>query len=237
MGKINYVDVVIAIILLIEIIRGAKSGVIIAIFDIIGLIAGWFLSKAKAFAFSLYLNKQFHITDYFYSKALLWIKLPNNTGSLPANPDTISKSVEALHFPLFLQKLFLKGTIPQGFTLQQFLANRIATGIATGIAFLIIFFAVLIIARIIGILIKKAVRVSPLLRWIDSLLGAIFKVSIAFIIIFIIMQLILSTYGYFHFTENAFINQIETSKFYIIGEKILPIVKEKIFLLIGSVGK
>lgn len=237
MKTINYVDVIIAIILLIEIIRGAKSGIIIAIFDLIGLIAGWYIAKAKAFAFSLYLNKQFHITDYFYSKALLWIKLPNNVGSLSANPDTVSKGVQALHFPLFLQKLFLTGTIPQGFTVQQFLAIRIAIGIATGIAFILIFFAVVIIARIIGILAKKAVRVSPLLKWIDSLLGAIFKFSIAYIIIFIILQLILSTYGYFHHTENAFINQIETSKFYLIGVKILPIVKEKIILLIGSAGK
>ncbi len=237
MNNINYVDTIIVIILLIEIIRGVKSGVIIAIFDIIGLVAGWFIAKAKAYAFSLYLGKQFHITEYFYNKALLWIKLPPNISSLPANSATILKGVQALHFPLFLQKFFLKGTIPQGLTVQQFLANRISIGIVIGIAFIIIFFVVLIIARIIGILVKKAVRVSPLLKWIDSLLGAIFKFSIAFIIIFIIMQLILSAYGYFHFTENAFIKQVETSKFYIIGAKTLPIVKEKIILLIGSVGK
>jgi len=237
MNGINYVDIVILIVLLIEVIRGIKSGIIIPIFDIIGLVAGWFIAKANAAVFALYLDNHSNMVQYFYDKVLSLIKLPAELSSLPANNATVTRAIQALHFPVFLQNLFLQGTIPQGLTVQQLLANRISMGIVTGIAFLIILLGIFIIARIVGLFVKKAVRVSPFLKWIDSFFGALFKFVFVFTIIFIIMQVILSAYGYLHLTENAFINQIETSKFYIIGEKIFPIIKEKITLLIISISK
>jgi len=237
MSGVNYVDVVIFILLLIAVVQGIRKGIVIPVFDIAGLVAGWFIAKGNAFVFGIYLDSRFNIGSYFYDKVFNLLKLPPEVGNLPADNATILNAVKALHFPAFLQNLFFEGTIPSGFTVQQFLASRISQSVVTGIAFLIILLGVFILFRIAGIIVRRIVRVSPFLKWFDSFFGALLKFVFIYAIIFIIIQVVLSAYGYLHLTESAFIYQIETSKFYTIGVKIFPIIKEKIILLIVSVGQ
>ncbi|MCD6106869.1 MAG: CvpA family protein [Caldisericaceae bacterium] len=237
MSGINYVDVVIFILLLIAVVQGIRKGVVIPVFDIVGLVAGWFIAKTNAFVFGIYLDGRFNMGSFFYDKVFNIVKLPPEVGSLPADNTTVINAIKALHFPSFLQNLFFKGTIPSGFTVQQFLASRISQSIVTGIAFLIILLGVFILFRIAGIIVRRIVRVSPFLKWFDSFFGALLKFVFIYAIIFIIIQVVLSAYGYLHLTESAFFYQIETSKFYTIGVKIFPIIKEKIILLIVSAGQ
>ena len=227
MNSINYIDLIVFIILLIEVIKGIKSGVIVPLFDILGVVVGWFVAEGYSTSFAPLLDKWISITPFLKEKLAPIIKLPDIVAGLPATAQNINAAFSSLHLPSFIQTFLMQNASarPQ-LTVQQYIINSIANSILYGIAFIVLFLLVIIVFRIVGVLVRKAMRVSPFLKWIDELLGAIFRFSIAFIVLFIIAEILVSSIGYLHLGGNV-LAQIESSKFYQIGSALFPILKKK----------
>ncbi len=227
MNNLNYIDLIVFIILLIEVIKGIKSGVIVPFFDILGVIVGWFVAKGYSANFAPILDKWISITPFLKEKIAPIVKLPDIVANLPATAQNINAAFSSLHLPSFIQTFLMQNASAQPqLTVQQYIVNSIASSILYGIAFIVLFLLVIIIFRIVGVLVRKAVRVSPFLKWVDALLGALFRFSIAFIILFIIAEILVSSMGYLRLGGNV-LAQIESSKFYQIGSALFPILKKK----------
>jgi hypothetical protein len=233
MNNINYVDLVVFIILLFEIIKGIKSGVIVPFFDIIGVIVGWFVAKSTSVNFAPLLDKWFAITPFFRNKIAPIVKLPDIVANLPATPQNVNAAFSSLHLPNFVQSFLMQNaTATNQIIVQQYIINSIANSILYGIAFIALFLLIIIVFRIVGVLVRKAVRVSPFLKWVDALLGALFRFSVAFIILFVIAEIIVTSMGYLKI-GGSFLTQVETSRFYHIGSIVFPILKKKAIEIIA----
>ena len=238
MNSLNYVDLVVFIILLIEVIKGIRSGIIVPLFDIAGIVLGWFIAKANSVNFAPFVDKSLHITPYLLSKVGSAVKLPEIIGSAPATKQSITAAFSTLHLPAFIQN-FLLHNIPveQTMTVQQYVVHSISYSILVGISFLILFIIVLLIFRIAGVLIRKGIRVSPFLKWVDAVFGALFKFLIAFTVLYIIADVIVISAGYLSAGNSGFIYQVEYSKFFKAGSAIMPFLKGKVIQIITPLIK
>jgi len=237
MNSLNYIDLIVFIILLIEIIKGIKSGVIVPFFDILGVIVGWFVAKGYSVNFAPILDKWLSITPFLKDKLAQVIKLPDIIANLPATSQNINAAFSSLHLPAFIQTFLMQNASAQPqLTVQQYIISSIANSILYGVAFIVLFLLVIIVFRIVGVLVRKAVRVSPFLKWVDAFLGAIFRFSIAFIVLFIIAEILVNSMGYLHLGGNV-LSQIESSKFYQIGSALFPVLKKKAIEIITPMLK
>ena len=238
MNNLNYVDLVVFIILVIEVIKGIRSGIIVPLFDIAGIIFGWIIAKSNSANFAPVINRVIHITPYLTSKISGIIKLPEIIGNAPATKQNISSALSALHFPIFIQNFLLQNVqIQQQLTVQQYLVNSISYSILIGISFIVIFLLVLIVFRIVGVLIRKGIKISPFLKWVDAVFGAVFRFLIAFTVLYIIVEVIVLSSGYLNFGTTGFIAQLKSSKFYLAGSTALPFLKAKIIQIITPIIK
>ncbi len=238
MSNVNYVDLVVFIILVIEIIKGVRSGIIVPLFDIAGVIFGWIIAKANALNFAPTIDKFIHITPYISSKVKDAVKLPSVIATAPATKQNITSALSVLRLPSFIQNFILNSVKPnQSFTVQQYIVHSIAFTVLIGISFITLFILVLIIFRIVGVFVRNGIRVSPFLKWVDAFFGALFRLLIAFSVLYIIAEVIVVSAGYFNAGNTGFIHQVEVSKFYQIGSTLLPFLKDKIIQIITPVLK
>ncbi len=238
MNNVNYVDLVVFIILIIEIIKGIRSGIIVPLFDIAGLIFGWIVAKANAVKLAPIMDKNFHIMSFLTAKIMPLVKLPEIIGNAPATQQNLSAAFYSIHLPVFIQNFLLSNLqAEQTLTVQQYIVHSISYSILIGISFLVLFILILLIFRVAGVLVKKGIRVSPFLRWADIFFGSIFKFSIAFIVLYIIAEVIVMSSGYLHIGDTGFIGQLEASKFYGVGSVVLPFLKTKVIQIITPLIK
>ncbi len=238
MNNVNYVDLVIFIILVVEIIKGIRRGVIVPLFDIAGLIFGWIIAKADAIKLAPFIDKDFHIMPFLTSKIATFVKLPEVIGSAPATGENLNAAFSTIHLPKFVQNfLLLNAHSGQSATVQQYMVNSISYSILIGISFMILFILILLIFRVVGVMVRKGIKVSPFLKWADAFFGAVFKFLVAFTALYIIAEVIVVSSGYLHMNNMGLIDQIEASKFYKIGVLVFPFLKTKIIQLITPLIK
>ncbi len=238
MNNMNYIDVIVFIILLVELIKGVRGGIIVPLFDLAGLVFGWFVAEWNAAKFAPLLDNSLHIKAFLTAKLSQLFTIPQSVATLPATSQNLSLAFSALHLPDFIKNFLLKNAqTGSSLTVKQFIVSGVANSILIGITFILIFLLVVIIFRIIGSLIRNAVRVSPFLKWIDAIFGALFRVAIAFVILFVIAQVIVISVGYLHLGNTGFVSQIESSVFYHTGSTVVPFLKTKVMEIITPLLK
>ncbi len=238
MKNINYVDLVVFIILLIEIVKGIRGGIIVPLFDVVGVVSGWFVAQWNAVKFAPVLDRYLHISAFVSGKVSQFVSLPSGVGNLPATAQNLNVAFNSMHLPDFIKNFLLKNaSYGSSVTVSQFIVNGITNSILIGISFIVIFLAVVIVFRIIGSLVRRAVRVSPFLKWVDALFGALFRFVIAFVVLFVIAEVIVTAVGYLHLGNGGFVAQIQNSQFYKIGSVLVPFFKEKTMEIITPILK
>lgn len=238
MNNINYVDLIVFIILLVEIVKGVRGGVIAPLFDLAGLISGWFVAKWNVVKFAPMIDNTLHIKTFLVAKLSQIFTIPQTVANLPATSQNLNMAFSTMHLPDFIKNFLLKNTQSgASLNVKQFIVNGVANSILIGIAFILILLAVIIVFRIAGVLVRKAVRVSPFLKWVDAVFGALFRAAIAFVILFVIAQVIVVSVGYLHLENGSFVSQIENSVFYHTGSVLVPFLKTKVMEIITPLLK
>ncbi len=238
MNNINYVDLIVFIILLVEVVKGVRGGIIVPLFDLAGLVFGWFVAGWNAAKFAPMLDGSLHIKAFLTAKLSQFFAIPQTVANLPATSQNLNMAFSALHLPDFIKSFLLKNAQSgASLTVKQFIVNGVANSILIGITFILIFIIVVIIFRIAGVLVRKAVRVSPFLKWVDAVFGALFRAVIAFVILFVIAEVIVVSVGYLHLGNAGFVSQIENSVFYHTGSMLVPFLKTKVMEIITPILK
>ncbi len=233
MNNINYVDLIVFIILLIELIKGVRGGIIVPLFDLAGLVFGWFVAEWNASKFAPVLDGYLHIKAYLTPKLSQLFSIPQSIASLPATSRNLNMAFSAMHLPDFIKNFLLKNAqTGSSLTVKQFIVNGVANSVLIGITFVLIFILIVIVFRIIGVLVRKAFRVSPFLKWVDAFFGAVFRVVIAFVILFVIAEVLVVSVGYLHLGNANIVSQIENSVFYHTGSVVVPFLKTKVMEII-----
>lgn len=235
--KSNYVDVVVFVILVAELLIGMKSGVILLLFDLLSLIFGWIIAKSFYVNFSIFLQSSTGFKDLIYNWVIRIIKFPENIGNLPATYENITSVLNSLKIPSFLKDFILKGDFSGSNTVFSFISERITIWLLAAISFVILFLAVIIIIRIAGLIIRKAVKVSPFLNWIDVVFGGIVKVLLSIVVISIVFHFLAYIFSFFNINQGSFVSVVLNSRFYELSQKIFPTLMEVINRIISGVLK
>jgi uncharacterized membrane protein required for colicin V production len=228
MNKLNYVDLIILIILLLDFFSGIKIGAISFLFDIVSFVAGWFIAKTFFLKFASFLTEKSNILQWISKTISPLIKVPESISNLAASLQNIETALNNISFPSFIKDFITKNFSTNSQTVSQFIINRLSIWIVNGISFIILFLATMILLRIIGLVIKKILRFNPFLKWVDVLFGGILKVAVSAIIIFIVLEIVINIFGFLNVQNNSIIYQIKYSWFYLNIGKIFPSIKNLI---------
>jgi len=78
--------------------------------------------------------------------------------------------------PQFLDN-FLKGSAANtSITVIDAISLRIAQFVVSAISFVAVFVLALIVLRIVGVILRKVVRINPFLRWVDVVFGGVVRI-------------------------------------------------------------
>lgn len=233
--KSNYVDVIIFVALIAEFLIGMKSGVILVLFDILSLVFGWIIAKNFAHNFSFILASRFDLNQKITSWIRTIIKLPAGTESLPATPENLTNILSSLNVPSFIKDFIMKGDISSASSLLSYITERIASWVLVALSFVILFIVTVVIIRIIGIIVRKAIKVSPFLNWIDILFGGVIKVLISIVVISVVLYAVVYIFNFFNISQGTFIAAVLNSRFYDLSQKALPFVLGAVNKIISGV--
>ncbi len=233
--KSNYVDVVIFVILIAELLIGMKSGVVLILFDILSLVFGWIIGKNFAHNFSLFLASRFDLNQKITSWISTIIRLPAGTENLPATSENVTSVLSSLNVPSFIKDFIMKGEMASSSSLLSYITERIASWVLVALSFVILFIITVIIIRIIGLIVRKAIKVSPFLNWIDVVFGGVMKVLISIVVISIILYAIVYIFNFFSISQGTFIGAVINSRFYELSQKVLPFVLGAVNKIISGV--
>ncbi len=234
MSNANYFDVAVFIILIIEFFIGMRSGVLLLVSDILSLVLGWFAAKAFALKFAIFLDEKFRLASKFAQSISSFLHLPSDLSQLPATIQNLGLVLSKINLPDFLKNFILRDFSQSTLTVNEFISQKLASWSLNGLAFVIIFVSVLLIVRIVGLLIRRAIKVSPFLKWIDTIFGGVFKVLIAAIVLAVIAQAIVYVFSFFNITQNTFVGQILNSRFYVLSVKLLPAMTKSLTTILSG---
>jgi uncharacterized membrane protein required for colicin V production len=234
MSNTNYIDVAVFLILIIEFFIGIRSGVILILFDILSIVAGWFAAKAFALKFASFLDKQFTIVAKLSRSIGSVIHIPDYLAKLPATKIGLNQTFSILNLPDFLKNFIVKNFAVNLLNIQSYIDIKLATLLLNGIAFAIIFIATVIIVRIVGIIIRRMIKVTPFLNWIDAVFGGLFKIILVAVVIAIVAQAIVYIFSFFNVTQKSFLGEVLNSRFYGLSIKILPQVAKTLTNIISG---
>jgi uncharacterized membrane protein required for colicin V production len=226
MSQLNYVDIIIFFILLLDFFSGIRIGAIVFLSDIVSFIAAWFVAKALFSNFSAFLIERSNLMQWITKTITPVMKIPESLSNLQASLQNIQDAVNNMGVPDFIKDFIIKDFGVTSQTVSQFITDKVSTWIVNGIAFIIIFFIVLILVRIIGFIIKKILRFNPFLKWVDVLFGGILKIAVSIIIIFIVLEIIMSVFGFLNVQNSNIIYHIKYSWFYSNMSKVFPSIKD-----------
>ena len=94
--------------------------------------------------------------------------------------DNLNKAIQNLNLPQFLDN-FLKGSAANtSITVIDAISLRIAQFVVSAISFVAVFVLALIVLRIVGVILRKVVRINPFLRWVDVVFGGVVRIFLFF---------------------------------------------------------
>lgn len=196
----NWVDVVIAIILIYNLFRGFTVGFIRSVAGIVGYIISGVLAKMYYKSTAIYIAHEYkwfvdlkisisnHIKSSFY--------LNQNAGSI--NPETIDPAIlNNLNIPSNIKgevlNFFTEFTsMSTGGNAVDRFADYFSSFILNGIAFLLIFFVCLIAIKLLSMLLDTFVKL-PVLKQVNQLSGIIFGGIKGCLIVYLIMTIVIFT--------------------------------------------
>ena len=207
-ASFSWVDIVIALILLIGVIVGIKKGFVDQLFALVGvlavLIASLLLCKPVANAFltadsgvifdklSAFLETKFGSWEYYTTTPIVW-------SDIETNKSIISTALQMVGAPAFLIGFGVFDGIFKGFsaeptTLAEQLPQQLTALVNYAIAFVVLFIVLLIVLLIVKKFFKNIVKL-PLIKQIDKFLGAIFALvkNLAIIVVILTVISILSS--------------------------------------------
>jgi hypothetical protein len=236
MGQINYIDIIVFFLLVLDFFTGIKMGAIALVFDIISLIAGWFIARAAFLSFASFLIAKTTILHGISNLIAPLVKVPETLASLSATLENVHSAIISMGLPSFLGNFITKDFVVSTQTVSQFITDKLAVWVVNGISFIILFFIAMIVIRIAGYIVKKILRFSPFLKWVDVLFGGILKIVVSSIIIFIILSIIMSIFGFLNFQESSIIYHIKTSWFYTNLNLLFPSLKDTIIKMLAQIN-
>lgn len=182
----NFIDIIIIIFIVLICLDGYKRGFIKTLFDTIGLIVAFFLSKRFYFIVEEFLIKHtklyVKVHDFFELKATGMTEILKNSSE-----DIANAFREALNLPIELQNIvsdmFNTGTSTNMDSFSIFVDN-ISIIIVRSLSFLIVFLIIYIILVLVSNFINVIFKL-PVLNLTNKLFGALTGVLKALIILYI----------------------------------------------------
>lgn len=224
MVKANYVDIVVFLILIVDLLIGMKNGVILLLFDILSLVFGWILARAFAVKLAIYISNHFSVSERIIKWVTSIVKFPAGTENLPSTLGNVNDTLLSMNIPSFLKNFILNNFSETSQSVASFIAQKIASWVLIALSFIGIFLAVLIIIRIIGLIVRKAMKASPFLHWVDVVFGGVVKVFLSIFVISIVLQAIVYVFNFFNIPQNTFLGIVLSSRFYLISSQIFPFI-------------
>ncbi len=199
----NYIDIIIIIFIGMTCFEGYRRGFIKMLFDTIGLIAAFLLSKEFYYIAEQFLSEKtrlyYKVHEFFENKAVGLTEILQN------NSDNIANSFrEALKLPIelqnFISHIFVSETTSGAENFEIFvdkISIIVVRSISFLITFLIIYIILLIIVNLINIIFKL-----PVLNLTNRLFGSAIGFLKSIIILYIIFALSSPVIG---FIQNNFL--------------------------------
>jgi uncharacterized membrane protein required for colicin V production len=205
---INWVDVVIAILLIYNLIRGLTLGFVRLVFGILGYIVGFFVSKEY---YKLATDYMLANVYYFAElKETIAAKVEESFAGSVSPSDMSSAVTDGFKFPkllgIDLEKAFNFNATPD----FSSLASSISDFIIYGIGFVLVFLAVLFVIKIIGIILNSFAEL-PIIKEFNRLGGFIFGGIKGLLFVFLIMTII--TFLTPIISDTGIMSSIQSSKY------------------------
>lgn len=227
----NFIDIIIIIFIGLSCIAGYKRGFIKTLFDTIGIIVAFFVSKEFYYIVEEFLLKHtklfVKVHDFFEIKALGFTEILHNSSK-----DISGSFKESLHLPIEIQhmvsNMFSNSTSTNVDTFSVFVDN-ISVIVVRSISFLITFLAIYILLVLVSNFINMLVKL-PVLNLANKLFGAITGALKAVIILYIAFALCSPVIGFVQ--ENMLVDAIlksESSKIFYDNNIILNYLSYKGF--------
>ena len=245
-ASFSWVDIVIAVILLIGVIIGIKKGFVDQLFALVGvvavLVASLLLCKPVANAIlttdsgvifdklSAFLETKLGAWEYYTTNPIVW-------SDTEANKSIIATALSLLGAPAFLVGFgvfdgVFKGFSAEATTLSQQLPQQLTALVNYAIAFVILFIVLLIVLAIIKKFFKNIVKL-PLIKQIDKFLGAIFAL-VKHLAILVVILTVLSIMSSVVPTVGNFVNEVIYGQSWI-GQNVLKPIMEIVLQFIAKV--
>lgn len=230
----NYVDLFVFVFLLFEFFVGINRGAILFIFDILGIFLGFLLANLLTPFFSSFLINNFHLERTISEKILSFIVIPDNLGNVPASVDSVSKAISQIKLPKLLENFILSNGVYSSLNVKEFISLKLSQYIVNVISFVAIFVAILLLVRVIGLVIRNLLRVSPFLKWIDVILGGVVRVAVTFAVVSILIHMIGFVFAFLDLTKSSFFEMLVKSRTYYISETYFSIISTYFSSLIAN---
>ncbi len=174
----NYLDLIIIGILMINVLMGFFRGFVKPLINILSLIVAFLVTKYFYAQFLMFLNNNFNLTRNIKSNIIIFLgnmNLPETFGSNSINNLKLEGKLTALK-PFIIKFLEDKNLdIISSVSFVQKFSDWVSTQIATLFSVLLLFLAIVLIIRIVGVFIDK-IFTLPVFRGINKTAGVIFGI-------------------------------------------------------------
>ena len=205
----NYVDIIVIVFIGLIVFEGYRKGLIKMLFELLGLIVAFFISKQYSFIIEQFLTEKtkFYqiVHDFFQTKAQ-WLTEIIQDGTT----DVIKKLQESLRLPQEMKMLFIQ-SYEGGVGVNNFdnFVNLITDFVMKSISFLVTFLIIYLILLVVCSLVDAFVKL-PLLNITNKIGGSVIGVAKGVIILYIIFALASPVIAFM--PDNNFIKGIHSSK-------------------------
>lgn len=224
--KTNYIDVIVFVVLLIEFFVGINIGAIAIVFDILGIVLGYYVAKIFTPALALYLIKSFNLDKVISSYVSKLINIPQTLASLKATQQNLKLVIQQMHLPSFIQDYLMSGQFSPNQNILNYISLRLTQYLINAIAFIAIFVVVLLLTKMIASIFKSIIHASPFLKWIDVIFGGLLRVLLSLLIISLIVHSVGIVFNSLNLSSSEFLKTLVSSRTYSIAETYLSFLNQ-----------
>ena len=105
-GQLNYVDIIIFFILLLDFFSGIRIGAIAFLSDIVSFIAAWFVAKALFLNFGAFLIERSNLMQWVTKTISPVMKIPESLSNLQTSLQHVQDAVNNMGVPGFIKILW-----------------------------------------------------------------------------------------------------------------------------------
>ncbi len=205
----NYVDVIVIVFIGLIVFEGYRKGLVKMIFEFVGLIIAFFISKQYSFLIEKFLTdktKFYQIVHDFFQTKAHWLTEIIQDGTT----DVINKLQESLHLPQEMKMLFIQ-SYEGGAGVNNFdnFVNLITDFVIKSISFLVTFLIIYLILLVVCSLIDAFLKL-PLLNITNKIGGSVIGIAKGVIILYIIFALASPVIAFM--PDNKLVKEIHKSK-------------------------